>query len=83
MLAKPFKAGSKEVSKGSVTNMGRPRKGWNGGSEEQNVDHLVLAAAEGLCHGHAALPLEQSPVGELDYSSAARESRRDFRLTHE
>lgn len=47
------------------------------------MDHLVLAAAEGLCRGHAALPLEQSPVGELDYSSAAKESRRHFRLTHE
>lgn len=45
--------------------------------------YLVLAAAEGLCPGHTALPLEQSPVGELDYSSAARKSRRDFRLTRE
>lgn len=56
---------------------------WSGGSEEHNMDHLVLAAAEGLCPGHTALPLEQSPVGELDYSSAAREGRRHFRLTHE
>lgn len=58
-------------------------EGRSGGSEEQNMDHLVLATAEGLCRGHAALPLEQSPVGELDYSSAAKESRRHFRLTHE
>lgn len=61
--------------------LGEPES-WSGGSEEQNMDRLVLAP-EGLCRGHAALPLEQSPVEELDYSSAARESRRDFRLTHE
>lgn len=36
--------------------LGEPES-WSGGSEEQNMDHLVLAAAEGLCHGQAALHL--------------------------
>ena len=49
ILAKLFKASIKEVSKVSVTGMGRPERAWGSGSEEQSTGRLALAAAERLC----------------------------------